>query len=75
MDGGMKLSIQLKLSAAWAAAGATLSLAIFPFGLRSGLIREAINKMSHPLIVVLFVPENPAKVNGFVTLSEGWVGV
>ena len=27
MDGGMKLSIQLKLSAAWAAAGATLSLA------------------------------------------------
>ena len=28
VDGGMKLSIQLKLSAAWAAAGATLSLAI-----------------------------------------------
>ena len=76
MDGGMKLSIQLKLSAAWAAAGATLSLAIFPFGLRSGLIREAIQKKCPPpLIVVLYVPEIPPKVNGFVTPSGGGVGV
>ena len=44
--------------------------------LRSGLIREAIQKkMSPPLIVVLYVPEIPPKVNGFVTLSGGGVGV
>ena len=44
-------------------------------GLRSALIRKAIQKkMSPPLIVVLFVPEIPPKVNGFVTLSGGgWV--
>ena len=42
-------------------------------GLRSGLIREAIQKNA-PLIVVLYVPEIPPKVNGFVTLSGGgWV--
>ena len=32
-------------------------------------------KMSPPLIVVLYVPEIPPKVNGFVTLSGGGVGV
>ena len=31
--------------------------------------------MPPPLIVVLFVPEIPPKVNGFVTLSGGRVGV
>ena len=40
-------------------------------GLRSGLIREAIQKNVPPLIVVLYVPEIPPKVNGFVTLSGG----
>ena len=45
-------------------------------GLRSGLIREAIPKKSlPPLIVVLYVPKIPPKVNGFVTLSGGGVGV
>ena len=46
-------------------------------GLRSGLIREAIQKKMSPppLIVVLYVPEIPPKVNGFVTLSGGGVGV
>ena len=44
-------------------------------GLPRGLIREAIQKKCPPsLIVVLFVPEIPPKVNGFVTLSGGgWV--
>ena len=45
-------------------------------GLGSGLIREAIQKKNAPpLIVVLYVPEIPPKVNGFVTLSGGGVGV
>ena len=45
-------------------------------GLPRGLIREAIQKNVPPsLIVVLFVPEIPPKVNGFVTLSGGGVGV
>ena len=45
-------------------------------GLQSGLIRETIKKnVPLLLIVVLFVPEIPPKVNGFVTLSGGGVGV
>ena len=44
-------------------------------GLQSGLIREAIQKKSPPLIVVLYVPEITPKINGFVSLSGGGVGV
>ena len=45
-------------------------------GLQSSLIREAIQKKCPPPpIVVFYVPEIPPKVNGFVTLSGGGVGV
>ena len=45
-------------------------------GLQSGLIRVAIQKKCPPpLIVILYVPEIPPKVNAFVTLSGGGVGV
>ena len=71
----MKLSIQLKLSAAWAAAGATLSLAIFPFGLRSGLIREAIQKKCPTplLLFFLFLKFHLKSMDLSLFLEGGWV--
>ena len=44
-------------------------------GYKVALLGKPSKKNVPPLIVVLFVPEIPPKVNGFVTLSGGGVGV
>ena len=41
--------------------------------LKVASLGKPFKKNAPPLIVVLFVPEIPPKINGFVTLSGGWV--